>query len=225
VLGFVTPTATLRIAILSCLVTGASSGCASEAPLGDLEGTYDLRELTPTLFGGDVAPCEFVIEGQNASASCDREHTADDPESGSSFAVTESLTIDGTISEGSVAGSLEYTGSGTSTEGCATRLDEHSFSLDVARTATTDADGLFAPAAGTWEGTVTGTSHRERMTGSGDDCEPSDDDDSWAVEFTVTITGDTATFDYTLNDASGQFVARAVDNVVEVDDVAVPKIE
>ena len=42
---------------------------------------------------------------------------------------------------------------------------------------------------------------------------------------TVTITGDTATFDYTLNDASGQFVARAVDNVVEVDDVAVPKIE
>jgi len=201
----------------------AVTACANESPLGDLEGTYDLRELTPTLYGGEDATCELRIDGADASASCSREVSVDDPDSGTPPAVTESLVLQGDLGEDSIEGTLEYEGTGTSTDGCVVRSDVHEFSLDVTRTSRMEAEGLFGPAAGTWEGTVSGTSKRTRA--SGDDCESATEDESWMIEFTLTLTGDVGTFDYTLNGRPDQLVVEAVGDVVEVDGVNVPKTE
>lgn len=199
------------------------TACANESPLGDLEGTYDLRELTPTLYGGENATCELRIDGADASASCSRAVSVDDPESATPLEVTESLVLQGDLSEDSIVGTLEYEGVGTNTDGCVVRSDVHEFSLDVTRTSKMEAEGLFGPAAGTWEGTVSGTSERTRA--SGDDCESATDNESWMVEFTLNLTGDMGTFDYTLNGRPDQLVVEAVGDVVEVDGVSVPKTE
>lgn len=213
----------IRLILVECFAGLLLLGCGSQdggVALGALEGSYDITEALDDeseIYLIPTPTCLLRVNGSQVSADCAKS----DETSGES----ESFFVDVAIRETLIAGDLEYTMDRGADDEC---FDPNRTLTTITGSASKQSgamvDGIFAPIAGDWSGSLTiqVSYDQEVKAGAPDYCAPQSIE-LYAYTFGAVVSGGTAQIDWAGEGTMGLLNVVGTKDAISVNGDVVPK--
>lgn len=199
------------------------AGCGSDAfsggdgiALGGLQGSYDITEVVDgesKLWQVATPTCLLRASGSRVSADCAKEDGEQD----------ESVAIDVTVKETLITGEVLYEYNQGPSDCYLARKAIYTIAGSASKESGAMVDGIFAPIAGSWSGSLTlEISYEEELQPEASDYCTSDLE-LYALSFDVVVAGNTAQIDWSGNDKQGTLEVVGSENAISVNGEVIGK--
>lgn len=208
---------------VTILLTLIHASCGSDAlsggdgiALGGLQGSYDITDVIDDesrLWDVPTPTCLLRVSGSRVSANCDKEDGERD----------ESVAVDFTVKEELIAGDVIYQYNSGPDECYLARETIYTITGSASKESGAMVEGIFAPIAGSWTGSLTLEISFEEKLQPGAPGYCISDFELYAVSFDVVVAGSTAQIDWSGNEEQGILEVVATENAISVNGEVVSK--
>lgn len=205
------------IPLASALFVVGCGGDGGGIALGALQGSYDITESLDdesTLYDTDTPTCLLHVSGSHVTADCSK----------SSDTEKETLKVDARVTEEKITGELVYEKHLEPDAVCYESIAEiATVILSASKKSGSMVDGVFAPIAGTWDGSLTvELSYDQKLVENAPEyC--TDEPELYAFTFSAVVAGNSAQIDWSGDGEEGELEVVGTENAISVNGSVVSK--